>query len=650
MLRQFPAHYIKQNESVRVPERFVVIDSESRSSFADSSEIQSWRCGVAEYIRWTKTGNIIRERIEYTGLISMWRDIVDFCRPKRRTVVYAHNMPYDIRITGALHTLPRLGCSLVDMRLASQGSWSKWTGPTGTLLLCDSTSIFPCSLAIVGKSLGIGKIRLPKGDNLISWLARCSRDVEILSEAIIAYITWIRTGVAGNWQITGASQSWSCWRHSFYTHKVLVHDNPDALELERRAMWTGRAEAWKWGETSGRAIYDYDWRNSYPRIAYDCNIPTRLVGTSSVRNFDRLMRMSNHYAVLAEVEVTTTEPIVPALYEDRIIWPVGTFSTVLWDPELFLLAGGDANVQIRQVYLYRKEPALKAWAEWILNALHADDLDVPSWQKLVLKHWSRSTIGRFSMRYHSWEKFGTSTDSRVYTSVFYDADEDTTTELLQVGNDLFLRGEEMEIRDSCPQVTGYIMSEARRRLWDATKTIGQEYVLYVDTDSLLLDQRGHTIAKRLDVERTMRGLRLKRRFVGYKIYGPRALVVGNENRFAGLPRRAKKVAEDTFVGEAWRGLNRSIQVGEHDKVRVTTRRFTVRYNDKRRIRIDGGSTAPIDFQTGKAARGGRRTDNGNQGRKASLPSTLSGRDAQDARDRIANTEQHNHSGTVSALW
>src|SRR5208282_4960997 len=96
---------------------------------------------------------------------------------------------------------------------------------------------------------------------------------------IVAYVNWLRTGQCGNWKMTGASQSWSHFRHSHYTHKILVHDNAEALAAERSAMHSGRCEAYRWGKQTSGPYTEYDWQNSYPRIARDTDMPTKLRGT-----------------------------------------------------------------------------------------------------------------------------------------------------------------------------------------------------------------------------------------------------------------------------------------------------------------------------------------------------------------------------------
>lgn len=600
-----PIHYIRGNEQSRIPKRHIFLDTESTRDRTKSGEVQEWRCGVANFVHWSNRGKLHSEYVDYTDAEHLWKEITAFVRPKKRTVVWAHNLPYDIRISRALSILPKLGWNLVDIRLASKGAWAKFENGDLKLTLCDSTSVFPCSLATVARTFGLGKKRLPTSDDMGAWLARCRRDVEILSTALITYLEWLNTGAAGNWQVTGAGQSWAHWRHSHYTHKILVHDDQVATEAERRAMWAGRAEVWQWGIDVQRHVYDYDWQNAYPRIARDCELPTQLTAMVEAPSWRQTMAWCGTYAVLAKVTVTTREPVVPTEMNGGIGWPVGTFDTTLWSPELRLLADTGAQVDVHRVWLYKRAPALRQWGEWILRELHDPAAQCPPWRKLVLKHWSRALIGRFGMRYRAWNYFGRMPSEALHIGKVEFADDGTSTDMMQIGRDVFTLGELTEVRDGCPQITGYIMSEMRSRLWHAARLIGREHVLYMDTDSLLLTDAGHKRARKMLDNPLLDGLRLKKKYTGYEIYGPRQYIVGGEPRFAGMPKRAVRLDSDTWVGEVWSSPERSMQTLEPTTVRITDRRFHVSWNQKRRAFAVDGSTLPYQLPSMQAVNADR---------------------------------------------
>jgi len=591
-MRNVPAHYIRENKAAHVPRRLIILDSEAIDTPTDQGVVQTWRCAAAQFIHWTREGNVHRETRAYTSPETLFSDIGDHVRPRQRTILYCHNLPYDIRITGALKFLPDAGWSLEAIRVASQGSWSRWKRDSASLTLCDSTSLFPVTIYTLGKLRGIPKLRLPDDDNLEAWLDRCVRDVEILADTMVEYFEWLRTGVAGNWQLTGAGQSWAHWRHAHYTHPVLVHPDNEALAAERRAMWAGRAEAWRWGLDYETPVYEWDFQNAYPRIARDHDLPVALVASAGPQSRRDLENLMQRYIVLADVEVTTDEPIVPTRHNNRILWPVGTFETTLWCPELRLLLESNIPIKVSRIWLYRRSPALQQWATWILGELHPEQLSRYRWQSILLKHWSRALIGRFATQYQNWELFGVDPESRVLVGRMHDTDTGEETEYMQVGNRVHVMNGLTEGDDSCPQITSYIMSVARSKLWQSMVSIGVSHVIYVDTDSLVVDTTGNARMRTFTESGRFPGLRLKGRHLGYEIFGPRAAIIGGEEKLSGIPRNSYRLDQERWKGEVWTQFERAIRTGEWDRVSIRPRNFSVRWNEHRRARVADGSTTP----------------------------------------------------------
>src|SRR6266496_565567 len=236
-MRDVQAHWIRGNASARVPKRLVVFDTEANRLYQKDREVQTWSLAVARFMLWTNKGKVHQSQSRYETPQALWSAISEFTREKARTAVYCHNLGYDLRISKALSALPSMGWRIADLRMDSRGSWAKWKKEKTSLTLCDSASIWNVPLQSLASALGTAKLALPSSGDREALYQRCEQDVEILSTALLKYFTWLRTGECGNWAITGASQSWNHWRHSHYTHKLLVHDNQEALAAERRAMW-----------------------------------------------------------------------------------------------------------------------------------------------------------------------------------------------------------------------------------------------------------------------------------------------------------------------------------------------------------------------------------------------------------------------------
>lgn len=585
---------VRKNETTRLPRRHVIFDTEARIERLGRGHEQTWRLGVAQFATGVKNGKTKRHEKAYATPTDLWEDIVAFADRDGRTIVWSHNIAYDARISDVFRILPSLGWRLVAHNITSRNTWLEWRRERSTILMIDSMSVFNTTLAQIGKWFGIGKIQMSLDcDSDTAWRDRCHGDVQILSHAVLAYLSWLESEDMGNWQVTGAGQSWATFRHKFLTHKMVAHDDEEALKVERRALWAGRCEAYWKGEINAQTVHEWDFTNAYATIARDYPVPVRLLGPMP-RNYDwhRIIQ-SAHSALLAEVRIHTEMPCVPTQWEGRILWPVGVFTTTLWDPEIKAAIASGARVEIIRGWLYRKNPALKEWGTFLLDRLAQPDDVVPAWQKAVLKHHGRALIGRMSMTYNQWDEFGTAPDSCVKRMRMWDESEDREYDLMQVGNTVWQDNGRVEWSQSMPMVTGYVQSIARVKIWDVLNALPERVALYVDTDSILVTQQ-HLAAVDA-VARTIADgqLRLKRSWDGFAIYGPRQIVTGYQVRVSGVPRAAEHVARGRYDGEVWDGLATSIRGGRADRVVTRDRTWHITGVDRRRSGEAPGWTEAI---------------------------------------------------------
>src|SRR6266545_3542868 len=228
------AHWLRPNEACRYPRRHIFLDTEARIERVPGGHVQTWRLAVARF-RTAPKGRRVREReAVYDDPATLWKDIDAHCGRNERTILWAHNLGYDARVSQAFEILPHLGWELEAHNLAPRGAWLQWRRGKASLLMVDSAAIFQTRLAKVAEMFGMAKLDIPLWtEDRDLWEQRCRRDVEILATAVTAYLAWLEREGMGNWQMTGAGQSWAAFRHRFMTHKMLVHEDVAALRAER---------------------------------------------------------------------------------------------------------------------------------------------------------------------------------------------------------------------------------------------------------------------------------------------------------------------------------------------------------------------------------------------------------------------------------
>lgn len=587
-------HYIKPNEGNRIPRRHVFLDCEVSSEFTDWGQRHTFRLACARFYS-AEAGRRVRDwTATYDNPNDLWEAVSRFAGRRSRTIVWSHNLGIDVRLSEALSLLPGLGWELSAHNLSARGNWFVWRRDEQSLVFADSASVFSQPLPRIGAWFGMGKIPIPADcEDKKRWEARCQRNVEILSTAVLAYLEWLERADMGNWSMTGAGQGWNAFRHNHLTHNLLVHTEKDALAAERRAMWTGRNEAYWHGEMKHATILEYDFHLAYATIARDYPVPVRIVGEMPARYRWSKALDNPRIGLLCEGRVTTDTPVVPTSHNGRIIWPTGTFDTTLWDPEIRTLLDAGGTFTPTRGWLYRTEPALQHWAEWIIAELNRPDAQVPAWQKDILKHWCRTVVGRPAMQFTGWEVFAYPRRNDVARWDYYDPRNGERAELLQVGKKLWKSTGLTEWSQSMPMITGYVMSLARVRLWELLSSMAPCVVLYADTDSILVNSLDQSAVEAYIASGSPIGLRLKRSYEGVTIWGPRQIVTGPVVRISGVAHGAERTASRTFTGQIWESVGHAVKSGNLNTVEVTNRTWNVRGVDNRRVEGQHGWTFPV---------------------------------------------------------
>jgi hypothetical protein len=553
-----------------------------------------WRLACTEYLAshaargWTQPRATTHRRPW-----ELWVQVNDLAKPGHRLVIWCHNLGFDLRASQCLPFMAALGFECEQIALDAMASWARFTQENRTVILTDLMAWLPTSLRRVGEDLGLEQLPPPAlsaPDD--EWEARCQRDVEITRLAVVQLLDLVSEESLGPWRPTGSGQSHSAWKRRFLTHRPLVHDQLAVLQLERDAAWTGRCEAWRWGDIEDLPLTEYDLDLAYCQVGADSRLPSVLVGEVPARDVEQLLAQSDHLALLAHVRVNTEVEAVPAHQGEHILWPVGEFETVLWDPELRLALETASSVEILSCHVYRTAPVLQAACEWIIEQLAQRRGEAGSVAHRALKHWARALVGRCALRYSEWETWMYSETEDVALGLVEFRSQGVTRESIQIGREVKLLMDRDEAPDSLPQIPGWIMSECRRRLWTLMRIAGSEGLVYVDTDSVIVTPEG---ARRLEAAAAAGGLwpmKAKGTYRQAEIIAPRLLTLDGDRRAAGIPLAARPGPDGQLSGHVFVSLRESMMAGSPDRISLLERSYRLEGIDRRREHLDGGLTIP----------------------------------------------------------
>ncbi len=592
MTDRVPAHWIKPNESNRLPRRHVIFDCEAHRTLTPHGENQTFRLACGQMVHTSKAGRdwIVGPMQHFSDPASLWQWIESCGIDGRRLVVLAHNLAYDLRVSEAFTQLPALGYSLEIVRLDGGGAWCQWRNGKRSIVCIDTVSWFGVSLELVGVACGVGKRPLPSesaSDEV--WFDRCSTDVDVLRTAWLRALRWVEHDNIGNWKPTGAGMGWAFLRHRHLTHKILHHGVESVARAERESCYSGRCEAWRHGTMINGPFEEWDFTAAYAQVCEETSVPVRLVGGVTRSGAHRYIDGLDGFAALLHCRITTETPTAPHRGPDGILWPVGTFDSWLWDVEARQVVDAGGTIEVLKGWRYETAPALRQWATWILDTLAANPADVDPVVRLIVKGWSRTTVGRFGAQWSTWERYGEAHGTDVTLGRLHDARDGSQRRMMMVGGNCLIEGERRDADDSATHVLSFVMAACRVKLWAAMLAAGLENVLYVDTDGLIVNPAG----ARALAAAALPGLRPKTRWRSVEVLGPRQLVLDGKLRASGVPSRSVRTGPQTWQSEVWRSLSASLRAGETNSVTITDRSFRLVGVDRRRLHAQDGSTGPI---------------------------------------------------------
>jgi len=592
-----PAHYLAAIKTTSTPKRLLWLDCATKSSKERGMWVEWWNGAALGSTHYTSKNKVRKDELQTCNdPLRMWALADTFCH-RHRTVLFAYDLAAQMRVSQALLRLPELGWHLDKIVLERTAAWARFTHGDRSLIMCDLKSWCPVGFGRIASDVGFGDAASRAFDAGPSYTTEVAKwRCGVIRDAVLQILNWIEGENLGQFRPTGSGQSYSAFRRRFMRDKLLVHDDTERLAAERAAMWTGRCEAWRHGTLTSGPFVEYDMRSAYCTIGRGCQVPTIAEYARHNPTAAAVERALYGSAVLAHVTVNTDIPCVPTRMGGRTVWPVGTFDTWLYDPELRLAFDYCNDVKVNRMYTYHREPALHGFCKYVLDGMEPQAQLYGLVPKRVLKHWSRCLVGRLGLRYRAWERFGTQPDADLRLVTFIDIGESTSTDMLIAGHDRFVLADMSESVDSLPQVPGWVMSECRRRLWEAMMQVGLANVAYCDTDSII-------VRKYVDADIGAGGAwppsplwSVKGEYSRMVINGPRNLFCEDARRVSGLPLRARQVAPLEFTGQVMRSIKESMRAGELDCVTHIPRKFVLDAPDLRRQHMPDGSTAPYEVQ------------------------------------------------------
>ena len=549
-------HILKREKSLQIPRHVIFFDTETTPEKLPNGDLrQTLKLGQACYVRRAYGRNLEQKTwCSFDTIEAFWSFVLKYVERKSRLWIIAHNMSFDFTIVAGWKYLRAAGYKLKFFHNTGRSCIISVRGKAGSIMFVDSFNWFHESVASLGNRLGIPKLQINFETCTDSFLRTyCKRDVEILIAGYCDFVRFLEGNKICRLCPTIASTAMAAYLFGFYDHKIYIHNNSEAIDVERAAYRGGRVECFRLGRLTDGPFYCLDVNSLYPAVMYHGVFPRRLIRTRAKNSVDTIRAAVRDQSVIARVLVDSAEPAY-AVKRDRTIFPVGRFWVTLTSPELVYALKRNHIRKVERACFYEQSSLFARYVKRFYG-LRQDfrSAQVPSYVE-ICKLLLNSLYGKFGQRAEVWTKIGDAPDEPDRTEdVFYPNSNRRGRIRYLMGVVYELTGHE-ECFNSFPGISATVSAYARMYLYELMKIAGEENYFYCDTDSLIVNAAGLARLDHLIDPVKLGCLKIEEisNFVdlrGLKDYSTEAKTV-----IKGISKNAEKSADGSYTQDQWPSL------------------------------------------------------------------------------------------------
>ena len=564
MVRQRRWHVLKQNARSSKPICHLFVDVECRVE-TDREPVQEHTLWFGWLAYWRRRperekDTLIHQR--FTTIDQFWDMALSYVQPNKPLYLVSHNTSYDFGILKIFDRLAAAGFEMYSPYMGGLTVIMRFRRGKEKIILLDNCNFFTGSLASLGAAIGYDKMDV---DPLTATEKEadpyCKRDVDILIRLWQAYYAFLEVHDLGSWGSTVPSQAFRAYRHRFMSHKIVIHADFDALEIEREAYHGGRTTVFWTGKATGQTFYKLDVNSMYPYVMREHEFPCQFYGIREHVSLEGLRKKMKRFQVIARVTVNTDVPVYPVMLNKHLVHPVGRFDTVLTTPEIeFALANGHLE-RVHTVALYEHADLFSQYVEYFYGIKVQYKRERNKAFYLMSKLYLNALYGKFGQKSETWELFDNPPEEIKRARMYYNARSGETWRLYRFGDQVWKARSAGEANNSFPAVAAHVTAYARLYLWELIMKAGREHVYYCDTDSLIVDDSGLGNMGRYMDETTLGALKIEEETDDLEILCPKHYRLGTNWKRKGVPAKAVALAENTFRCTQFPSFKTQAQMG-----------------------------------------------------------------------------------------
>ena len=432
-------------------------------------------------------------------------------------------------------------------------------GRFGSIVFLDIMNWFVESLAETGKRIGMPKLKIDFDTcSLASLSAYCQRDVEIELENFKRFIKFLESNSISRLCYTRGSTAMAAYLFRHYKNKIYIHNNKEAIDLERDSYRGGRVECFQLGDFENELYHIVDVNSLYPFVMRNNSYPVKydkIYQSISVANLTEFVKAKS---VVAKVLVKTDQPVY-AVRRERTIFPIGEFWVTLTTPELIYALEHNHIMKVKQSVVYEQANIFKSYVDRFYSLRQEFKSAGVAEYEEICKKMLNSLYGKFGQKADVWEKIGECPKERDRVELCFEVGVCRVKQIRYLLGEIFeLTGYE-ESYNSFPAISSEVSAYGRMYLWNLMQQAGHGNYIYCDTDSLIVNEVGLCNLQNQIDNVLLGGLKIVSSTDRLIIRGLKDYSTGTKDVVKGIRKNAVQIQDGVYEQEQWpsfRGLLR----------------------------------------------------------------------------------------------
>lgn len=313
------------------------------------------------------------------------------------------------------------------------------------------------------------------------------------------------------WCHTAGSQAMRLFRSAYHRTPILSHTDRHATALERGGLFGGRCEVYQYGRIAG-PVHLYDIRSMYPYLCATVPTPISLAYVHKDITVDRLVQeCESGYCGVARVDIETEEPDYPYRlsaweeinvnkqavtsrkaipYGERVIYPVGRYTTVLAGDELLHAMQSGRVRRVRLAAMYHCSNALEEYQRALYELRCRSDNRCDGMLSAYIKRLAVSLPGKFAQQYCKWVDLPNAELPTMWGEYYWISPANELVRYRSISGHVQVEEKGGFSYGAVPSISVAICAAGRSRLRQCILAAGKHNTHYCDTDAVIVSNDG----------------------------------------------------------------------------------------------------------------------------------------------------------------